>query len=527
MTQVLELRLARLEAGRHDLIFGGAALVVAAAVFAVDTFSEIEGAIAVLYVIALLLAAESLNKLGLIIATALLMCGSLASFFLTHAPDPDFPTFLRLCVALAALAVTAALLLRTEQARTALLQTNTALRASEARYRAIFDRTRVALWERDYSKLREFLMSLKSRGVTDAKTYAQSNPTFLKDCISKIEIVDANEAAVELLGAFAADVPGGIMHRIIPKDSDTFTALLQAIMDGATYFEDNAEVFNEDGEPRFVLLGISFPKEPSAFSRVIVSMVDVTQREEARKALADAQAELGRASKAATVGALSASLAHELNQPLGAIAVASQTLIRWLDRTPPDIDAAKRSAERILRDSTRASDIFKNTRAMMMPAPRENETVDLPSLVNDTLTLMDHDLQRARTEVKVVQKTEIPEVPGIRVEMQQVLINLITNAAQAMAGSDAPRKRVTITLDAPSDADRVSISVRDTGRGLDADAQQNLFKPFFTTKENGMGIGLSICRSTIEAIGGSLDGHNHPEGGAIFEIKLPKEIADA
>jgi C4-dicarboxylate-specific signal transduction histidine kinase len=245
-------------------------------------------------------------------------------------------------------------------------------------------------------------------------------------------------------------------------------------------------------------------------------MVDVTQREEARKALADAQAELSRASKAATVGALSASLAHELNQPLGAIAVASQTLIRWLDRTPPDIESAKRSAERILRDSNRASDIFKNTRVIMLPTPKENETVDLASLVNDTLTLMDHDLQREQTDVEVVQKTKLPEVAGIRVEMQQ-----------AMTGSDASKKLVTITLDAPADATHVSITVRDTGRGLDADAQQNLFKPFFTTKENGMGIGLSICRSTVEAIGGSLDGHNHPDGGAIFEIKLPKEKADA
>ncbi len=206
-------------------------------------------------------------------------------------------------------------------------------------------------------------MSLKARGVRDVKAYAHANPGFLAECVGKIEIVDANEAAVELLGAFAAGEAGGIMHRIIPKDSDTFASLLQAVMDGASYFEDNAEVFNEDGERKLVLLGISFPKDPSAFNRVVVSMVDVTQREEARKALADAQAELSRASKAATVGALSASLAHELNQPLGAIAVNSQTLVRWLDRDPPDIDAAKRSAERILRDSKRASDIFKNTRA--------------------------------------------------------------------------------------------------------------------------------------------------------------------
>lgn len=521
------MRLARQGAGRHDVFFGGAALFVALAVFAVDTLTQIEGAIAVLYTIALLLAAEAVNRLGLILLATLFMVFSLGSFFLTHAPDPDFPTFLRLCVALAALALTAALLLRNENARSALLRTNAALRESEARYRSIFDRTRVALWERDYSRLLDYIMGLKSQGVADMKAYVQDHPEVLAECVSRIEVVDANEAAVELLGDFAVGTPGGVMHRIIPKDSDTFSSLLQAIMDGATYFEDNAEVFNEAGERRVVLLGISFPTDPLAFNRVVVSMVDVTQREEARKVLADAQAELSRASKAATVGALSASLAHELNQPLGAIAVNSQTLVRWLDRDPPDIDAAKRSAERILRDSNRASDIFKSTRAMMLAAPKESEAVELETLISDTLALIDHDLQRDGTEVEIVRKSAIPPFKAVRLEMQQVLINLISNASQAMNASQTKRRLVTIILDAPQGTDHISIAVRDTGSGLCAETKQNLFKPFYTTKDTGMGIGLSICRSTIEARGGTLDGNNHPDGGAIFEIKLPKETADA
>ncbi|KQY36917.1 MULTISPECIES: PAS domain-containing sensor histidine kinase [Rhizobium/Agrobacterium group] len=527
MTQVLEVRLARQGAGSHDSIFGGAALFVALTVFAVDTFTEIEGAIAVIYAISLLLAAEAVNRLGLILLTALFMVFSLASFFFTHAPDPDFPTFLRLCVALAALAVTAALLLRNENARSALLRTNAALLESEERYRSIFDRTRVALWERDYSKLLQYIMVLKSAGVTDMKAYIKDHPDALDECIGKIKVVDANDAAVELLGSFTSGEPGGVLHRIIPKDSDTFASLLQAIMDGATYFEDNAEVFNEAGERRVVLLGISFPTDPQAFNRVIVSMVDVTQREEARMALAEAQAELSRASKAAMIGALSASLAHELNQPLGAIAVNSQTLVRWLERDPPDIDAAKRSAERILRDSNRASDIFKSTRAMMLATPKESEPIELETLISDTLTLMDHDLQRDRTEVQIVRKSIVPPFKAARLEMQQVLINLISNASQAMGASTTQKRLVTIILDAPRDRDHISIAVRDSGNGLGTEAKQNLFKPFFTTKDTGMGIGLSICRSTIEARGGTLDGNNHPDGGAIFEIKLPKETADA
>ncbi|MCO5734163.1 sensor histidine kinase [Rhizobium sp. SSA_523] len=518
---------ARHETGHYRIIFGLAAVLTAVSVFVVDTFTSIEGAIAVLYVISLLMAAEALNRVGLVLLTGLFMALSLTSFFVTHSPNPDLPTSLRLIVALAALAVTTALLLRNDRARAALLETNEALRHSEARYRSIFDRTRVALWERDYSRLRSFLMELKASGVSDIKLYARSHPDVLAQCAGMIDVVDANEAAMELLGAFAEDGSSGILKRIIPKDSATFLAVLQAILDGANFFEDHAEVYNEKGERRVVLLGIDFPKDPSAFNRVVVSMVDVTQREEARKALADAQAELGRASKAATVGALSASLAHELNQPLGAIAVNAQTLVRWLDRDPPDIDAAKRAAARIHRDSNRASDIFKSTRAILLATPKETEAIDLEALITDTLALMEHDLQNERATVEVIRKRPLPHLTAVRVEMQQVLINLIANAAQAMSSCGAPHRLVTITLDAPTDADHISISVRDSGAGLPGDAEDKLFKPFFTTKETGMGIGLSICRSTIEASGGTLTGANHPDGGALFEIRLPKETASA
>ncbi len=163
----------------------------------------------------------------------------------------------------------------------------------------------------------------------------------------------------------------------------------------------------------------------------------------------------------------------------------------------------------------------------MLATPSETEIFDLRTLVGDTLALVELDLQRERAEVAVVVGDNIPPISGVRVELQQVLINLISNAAQAMSASGSSKRLVTIALEAPADADHILISVRDTGTGLAPEAKEKLFKPFFTTKENGMGIGLSICRSTIEARGGTLEGSNHPDGGAIFEIKLPKETASA
>lgn len=514
------------EKAHQTIAFSGTAAVVAVAVFAVDTLTEIEGAIAVLYVIALLLAAEAVRRRGLILLNIGFISLTLLSFVITHGPEPDAQTFLRLGVAIAALCVTTALLLRADQARAQLMASHKALKESEARYRSIFARTRVALWERDYSRLRAYLMDLKAEGVHDIRKYMVDHPGIVAKCMDMITVVAANEAAVALLGKATTDTSGLPLHRFIPTDSEVFVSILQAIMDDARHFEDTATILNDAGEPKIVLLAIAFPDEAEAYARVVVSMVDVTQREEARIALAAAQAELSRASKAATLGVLSASLAHELNQPLGAIVVNSQTLMRWLDREPPDVESAKRSAERILRDGRRASDIIGNTRSLLLKAPKKAELIDLSGLVGEALNMMESDLQREQIRVDVVQLATLPPVTGARIELQQVLINLISNAVHAISAASAEHRCITISLGDLNGKDSVTISVRDTGAGLSAEAKQNLFTPFFTTKIDGMGMGLSICRNSVEAIGGSLEGRDHPEGGAVFEIRLPRRAND-
>lgn len=506
--------------------FGSMAATVAIAVFSVDTFTDIEGAIAVLYVLTLLLAAQVVERQGLIALTAGCIAMTLFSFLLTHGTEPGLQTLLRLLVAIAALGVTAALLLRNERIRSELVASHSALQQSEARYRSIFARTRVALWERDYSSLRAYLMQLKADGVTEIAVYAKENPGVINACIDMIEIVAANEAAIELLGDSATKSPKETVPRFIPEDSVAFVTLLQSIMDGARCFEDVTAVVNDRGEIKMVMLAIAFPEDGSAFDRVVVSMVDVTQREEARKALSEAQAELSRASKAATVGVLSASLAHDLNQPLGAIVVNAQTLMRWLDRSPPDVASAKRSAERILRDGKRASDIIGNTRSLLLASPKEPEIIDLRVLINETMNLMEHELQRERIRVDVVHSINSAAVVGARIELQQVLINLVSNAIQAISTISLKDRRINIALAEVAGAEAYSISIKDNGNGLSAEAKEKIFTPFFTTKIDGMGMGLSICKSTLEAIGGSLEGRDHPDGGAVFEITLPKGECD-
>lgn len=506
-----------LEGGAQHLVFCLVAVVLAAGVFYVDTYTDIEGAIAVLYVITMLLAAQATTRVGLLAISGCCAVLALLSYAMTHGDDGDLQSTVRLIVALAALAVTTMLLMKTESARLTLLSINSALKESEERYRSIFDRTRVALWERDYSKLHALLMNLKRQGISDIREYSRANPGFIDRCIDLIDVVASNEAAREMLGPNGSAM--GALKRTILPTQDKFIDVLQAIADNRRVFEDKAVVRTDGGEDKLVLLSISFPADPASFNRVVVSMVDVTQREMALKALAEAQAELTNASKAATVGAMSASLAHELNQPLGAIIVNAQTLLRWLDRDPPDLAAARRSAERMIRDSERASEIIRNTRSLLAHADGKLESFRLDDLIDETLTLLEHELQRSGTTV-VVEKEETPLLKAVRIELQQVLINLITNAIQAMDEAGSGERVITVRKEKQDD-DAIRVTIRDSGPGISAEAKEKLFSPFFTTKASGMGMGLSICRSTLEARGGRLDGGNHPEGGAVFAMSMP------
>ncbi|MDI7924738.1 sensor histidine kinase [Ferirhizobium litorale] len=507
---------------QHDLVIGLIALILLLTVFYVDAFTKIEGAIAVLYVIALLLLSEVVTRRALMAMAILCAALAIFAFLFSHGIDPGIQPTLRLTVSLAALAITTALLLRNDTFRSELLASNAALRESEGRYRSIFDNTKVALWEHDYSRVRSHLMELKLQGVTDLRVHVRSNPGAATQCMDMISTVAANEAAYELLGPHAGDGGPGTLRRYVASDDETFIDLMQAILDGAEHFEGKGTVTTDGGEKRLVLLSIGLPDDASTFNRVVVGMIDITQREMTQKALNEAQAELTRAARAATVGALSASLAHELNQPLGAIGVNAQTLLRWLDRDPPDLAAVRKSAERIIRDGQRASDIIQNTRSMLTQNTNESEWIDLYALIDETTRLMEHDLQRDAVVVDIHRNTRIPSVKTVRIELQQVLINLMTNAVQAMSSVDAAPRTIVIDV-APRTDEIVSIVVRDNGPGIAADARDKVFAPFYTTKASGMGMGLSICRSTLEARGGKLEGYNHPEGGAVFEITLPLE----
>lgn len=224
-----------------------------------------------------------------------------------------------------------------------------------------------------------------------------------------------------------------------------------------------------------------------------------------------------------TMDVLSASIAHEMAQPLASIVTNADAASRWIARPAPDLDEVKATLEQIRNSAYRARDLMGGIRAMVKRDDRNRSPVELNELVRDVLALMERELQRNRISVEVELDEQLPLVKADRVQLQQVLVNLVTNAIDAMAEKKWPRMlRMKSAVQEPGG---VLIAVADTGKGIDPTIADRIFNPLFTTKSNGMGMGLAICRSIIEGHDGRLWASAGADGGSVFQFALPANIA--
>ncbi|HYY97396.1 MAG TPA: PAS domain S-box protein [Pyrinomonadaceae bacterium] len=245
----------------------------------------------------------------------------------------------------------------------------------------------------------------------------------------------------------------------------------------------------------------------------------VIERKRAEEALRQTQAELTRMSRVMTVGELTSSIAHEINQPLAAIVMNGNACLRWLALDPPDVARARASAESIIRDGDRASQVISNIRAMLKKAPSEKSTLDVGELVREVIALTRHEVTRNKVILRTDLEPDLPHVSGDRIQLQQVMINLTVNAVEAMRGVKGGRRELLIT--AAKEGGGVRVAVSDTGGGFDPRDAERLFDAFYTTKSEGMGMGLAISRSIVEAHGGRLWAESNESGGATFHFTLP------
>jgi len=243
-------------------------------------------------------------------------------------------------------------------------------------------------------------------------------------------------------------------------------------------------------------------------------VADALEREMAR------QAEFVRLERLTTMGALTASIAHEINQPLAAIVANGNAAQRWLANARPDLDEARIALKNIVRDGYRASQIITSVRAMLERDARDLRPLAVNAIINDILSLVHIEIMRHRISVRTELPAELPDVVADRTQLQQVFLHLVVNAIEAM-NSVTDRERLLVVRSDNRETDAVTVTVQDSGTGINANHADRIFDALFTTKSDGTGMGLPICRSIIESYGGRLWATPGAPHGSVFHVVVP------
>jgi predicted ATPase/signal transduction histidine kinase len=310
------------------------------------------------------------------------------------------------------------------------------------------------------------------------------------------------------------------MDRLHPEDRSSFEQVLQKAVRERSRFQYEYRIIQPDGAVRY-LQSVGQPDSTESGSLEFVGTVmDITERRHAEEALRNAQAELVRVARLTTMGELVASIAHEINQPLAAVAASGNACLRWLNRDQPNLDAARESVSRIVRDAHRAGDVIRSVRALTKKSGPQLTELDINGAIQEVLALAQTELQRHGVVLHTDLSANVPPVFGDRIQLQQVLLNLITNATDAMSTVTDHTRELTVSS-ALTEHDGLLVTISDTGSGLDPTIAQQIFEPFFTTKSEGLGMGLSICRSIIAAHGGELWVSPNVPYGTVFRFTVP------
>lgn len=307
--------------------------------------------------------------------------------------------------------------------------------------------------------------------------------------------------------------------RVHPDDLPGLEVALAAALGTKSPFSHEYRVVHKDGKTFSVLAVGQFDTGPTGDLELEGIIIDITSQKTAEQALLDARAELAHASSLASAGEMAGSIIHEMNQPLTSILMSAEACLRWLARMPAQPAEARRSAERVLEQGRRATEVTAGLRSLVQDSKLTLTQIDINAAIDEVLLLSKRELELGAIVLRSDLDRTLPNVDADRLQIQHVILNLVRNAIEAMtAGGHKPR---ILTVKTAPREKNVCVSVIDTGPGIASMARNHLFEPLFTTKHNGLGLGLSICRRIISTHGGELSVTESTSSGATFSFTLP------
>lgn len=365
---------------------------------------------------------------------------------------------------------------------------------------------------------------LRDAGITDIAGYLDAHPAEVEVMRAGARILDLNEAAVRMFGARNRfDITGQRTHRFFDPLCTAQPNSMRAYVAGASSFQQQARSVRLDGS-RFDTLFCVVPwadgSTPGIWLAVFVDITEHVQRQASLDTLRD---ELAHVSRISMLGEMSASIAHEIGQPLSSISMSGGAMLHLLDREAIDRDALRRQCRRIVDQTARASDIIDRIRRMATKRGGVTAPVAVADVVAESIQFVRHELVRSSIDFRYLPPSGLPTVVADKVQLQQVFVNLLMNAIQMHRQTETRDPEIQISV--AEQVGVIRVDVRDNGPGIEPGDMSRLFDGFFSTRNDGLGLGLSICRTIVAAHGGSIEATNRSEGrGAIFSVCLPLSV---
>jgi signal transduction histidine kinase len=386
------------------------------------------------------------------------------------------------------------------------------------RYVEVYDKAGVSIWREDWSEVGKAITRLREAGVSNIPAWFAERPEEADALHARVTITGVNRKSVELMRAASESDLLGTLADVIPGSAAAFGRWMAALDRGDPMYLGESVIQRLDGEPFDCLVTAALPAPSERLDEIIVSIVEITDYKRDQASLARARDEIARTQRVATVGALTASIAHEVNSPLAAIASNAAACLRWLEREEPEIEEAREAATAVIMEAERIKAIIDRTRSYLQRAERITEDRDLRTLIQSALRIVEGEAHAHEINISLDLSHDLGVVTCEPVQLQQALVNLMVNAIQAM--SDTETRHLTVRAERREGYRRISIE--DTGGGIAAADLRRIFEPFYSTKEGGMGMGLSICRTIVEAHGGTLAVNSREGVGTRFLVSLPE-----